>query len=120
MTPLGLFEAEDGFSVSHTLFHDVEIEEAPQRFRVDKGSVAVERAQTLQDLGIEPVDSLSIRGREATVHVISTNDDAQFVAWASLVYLWTAPAGEQFAFLFEGLNRDEADPLLRQLEPLSR
>lgn len=115
-----VFEAEDGSGVSHTLFHEVEFEEFPRRFRVDTGSLAAERANTLQNLGIDSVDTIFVNGSEATVYSIPSEDDAQFLAWASLIYLWTAPDGEEFAFLFEGLTRNEADQILTQLQAVSQ
>lgn len=119
-TLVAVFEAEDGSGTSHTLFHDVAIENVPRRFWVDTGGIAGERANTLRDLGIESVGTVLVEGREANVYSIPSEDDAQFIERATLVYLWTAPDGEEFAFLFEGLTRTEADQILTQLQAVSR
>lgn len=71
-------------------------------------------------MGIESVGTVLVEGREASVYSIPSEDDAQFLAWATLVYLWTAPDGEEFAFLFEGLTHNEADQILPQLQPVSQ
>lgn len=120
----GAWETPDGAGTSHTLFDRI-VDGAPRRVTIESGSEATDRVVTIEGLQIVPTTRFSLGGEEAIVYdtteIFKNEDQAALVAWSTAVVTWTDPSDRPVAFLFEGVDVNEAASLLvAHLKPVSR
>ncbi len=112
----GVWESDDGTGRSHSLFDEAgSSEDVLRSVKIDSGSAAVERHESLQTQGIQPTRSIALNGSDATLYL--TGDDPQ-LGWATVIAIWTGPHDEQVAVLFVDIGLEEASDLLTGLMPL--
>lgn len=108
-------ESEDGSGRVHTLSDDSSTTSVIRRVRVETGSIATDRGESLIERGIQPVGTISLYGSEATLY--ETEADPE-LGWATVIVTWTGPQNEQVAVVFVNVGLEEAKELLPGLTPV--